>query len=135
MCSAICVSGTFNGTQGIQLQQIGPLVAGTVSTFTIQNMINPISTQPSSAFKIDIYDSANQLLEYLHSGMSLKATIPSSLSMTLLSSSNQNSAQNTYTITYSTSYLITSTVALVLVVPKQQSCTLCVAQPYNNSHN
>ena len=34
-CSVVCVSGTFNGTQGIQLQQIGPLSAGTTSTFTI----------------------------------------------------------------------------------------------------
>ena len=98
-------------------------------------MVNPQSTQPSSAFKIDIYDSSNNLLEFLHSGPSLQATIPSSLSMTVTPSSLQNNALNTYTLTYSTSFPIASTVALILVVPKEQSCPSCVSQGYNNSHN
>jgi hypothetical protein len=51
-CNVVCVSGTFSGKKGIQMQQIGPLNSGIVSIFTVSNMVNPISTRPTTAFSV-----------------------------------------------------------------------------------
>jgi hypothetical protein len=135
VCSQLCITGIYNGSQGIQLEEVGPLAAGMVSSFTVDSMVNPLSTQPTPAFSVEIYDSANQLLEYLSFGPSFRATTPSSMLMSVTPSSGQNSVKNTYMITFSTSYTLSAAVALVLVVPSSQSCPSCVAQPFNSSHN
>jgi hypothetical protein len=105
-CNQVCISGTLNGSQGVQFQQMGPLSASTLFTLVVNHVINPISTKPTSSFGIYIYNSQNQLLEYLTNGPSFAATIPSVLSISVISSSVRNSEVGWFNITLSPNYAI-----------------------------
>jgi hypothetical protein len=61
-CNHVCIYGSYNGSQAVQFQQIGPLSSSTLSSLTVYHGINPISTKPTSSFQIYIYNSQNQLL-------------------------------------------------------------------------
>ena len=61
-CNLVCISGTYNNSQGVQFQQIGPLSASTLLALTVYHVINPISTKPTSSFQIYIFNAQNQLL-------------------------------------------------------------------------
>jgi len=80
-------------------------------------MINPVSTRLSSAFKIEVYNSGNTLLEYLSSGPSVMMSQPSAMAMGVTPASSVNSQSTTYSISMAVSYTIASTVALIIGVP------------------
>lgn len=61
-CNSVCISGSYNSSQAVQFQQIGPLSASTISKLTVYHVLNPISTKPTASFQIYIYNSQNQLL-------------------------------------------------------------------------
>lgn len=55
--------------------------------------------------------------------------------MNVSPSSSKNSDICQYTLTYSTTFTIADTVALIVVVPISQSCPSCTAQTYNSTHH
>ena len=119
----------------MQIQQIGPLTSGTVSHYTINNVLNPISTQKTSPFKLEIYDSNGNLLEYLNSSSPQTMVNPSNLSVNIYPSSRRNSDICSYTITFSTPFPINNVVALALIMPNIQGCPNCTSKYFNTTHN
>lgn len=134
-CNTICVSTPYNSSLGIQFQQIGPLSALTISTFVVNHINNPMSTQPSSQFQVYLYNSQNNILEYLKYGPSIQVSIPSSLTISYSLTSLQNSLVGWFNLTFQPNYQIVSTVALILTVPNSLSCPSCASQILNSTYN
>lgn len=132
-CSLVCLVGSYNGSSGVQVQQLGPISAATVSTITIFNAINPISTQATTSFAAYFLDSSNNVLEYLTSGPNYQVSTPSLLTVSV-SRSLQNSFVGWFNITLSTTYQIPVSFSVILVAPNSVSCPTCLATSYNSTY-
>lgn len=89
------------------------------SPFFIENIINPPNTMPTASFQLKLYNSNNQLIEYIISGLSVRMTTAASFSaLSLIPSNSINSAVTTLKVTFnvpSTSYQ--NNTLLVITLP------------------
>jgi hypothetical protein len=128
------VSGSYNGSKGVQFQQLGPLSALTISTLMVNGIINPISTKPTSTFAVYLFDSQNNMLEYLPSGVSFQAKTPSLLTISPSNLALQNSYVGWFNITCSPIYQVADPVVLIMNVPNSLACPSCLSSPLNSTY-
>jgi hypothetical protein len=71
------------------------------SSFMISNLINPSSTMPTSSFQVYFYNSNNQMVEYITSGLTIQMTTPAKFSALSLTTNNTvNSALTSLLVTF-----------------------------------
>ena len=132
-CNATCLLNP-NNSQALLVQQLGPLSASTITTVTVDNVVNPVSTQTTNPLTLSLFDSSDQLLEYLSSGPTLTMTTPNTLAVTAATSTPTNSATGWLNLTLTLTHSLLSSGAVVLTLPAGVSCPACTATPLNSSH-
>jgi hypothetical protein len=89
------------------------------SPFVINNLVNPSSTMATSSFQANLYNSDNQIVEYITSGLTVQMTIPARFSaLSFVVNNTVNSALSSLTVTFNVpSLAYQNNTMLVLTFP------------------
>ena len=115
-CTYSINSLTFNISGGFST---GYLAENTSIMFSIINLMNPVSTKPSSSITIMVYDQYSGKVAYIGSGLSITAT-PGTLSQVVINSMSSTIGVSTiYSFSFSPQHSLPSGSAILITFPAE----------------